>query len=190
MKYVKVIVVLIIIAMFSCIFIGCDKEKEEEEDNGISSGFTYSGAGEPSPVLYLAYKAATREFDIDNVRLEVSFGWLASHELDKLDFDMSDSLFALNAEDRSNRIVIRDIPRLNDIEYSCDFAYDTNLSTLNIVYNHSEEIIIPSDLFSGDSGEIWIAIEGEIYPNTHLGGGYNSFKYTKIEGDRVKLSAK
>ncbi len=189
MKYVKVIVVLVLIAMFSCIFIGCDKEKEEE-DKGLYSAANYGGAGNPSPVLFLEYRAETREFDIDNVQLEVSFGWLAFHELDKLDFDISDRLYALNAEDRSNRIVIRDIPRLNDIEYSCDFAYDTNLSTLNIVYNHSEEIIIPSDLFSGDSGEIWIAIEGEIYPNTHLGGGYNSFKYTKIEGDRVKLSAK
>ncbi len=189
MKYVKVIVVLIIIAMFSCIFIGCDKEKEEE-DKGLYSAANYGGAGNPSPVLFLEYRAETREFDIDNVQLEVSFGWLAFHELDKLDFDISDSLYALNAEDRSNRIVIRDIPRLNDIEYSCDFSANGSYLNSEIIYNHSEKIIIPSALFIGERGTIFVAIDGEIYPNHNLGGGYNSFKYTKIEGNRVKLSAK
>ena len=189
MKYLKVIVVLVLIAMFSCIFIGCDKEKEEEEKS-LSSGFAYDGSDEASPELFLDYRADAREFDIENVQLDVSFGWLKNCIIREIEEDLEYSLIILNECDFSHYCILTVIERFNSTEYMCDFAWKADVNKKGIEYNHSERIIVPTELFVGETGMIMIAIIGEVYPNTHLGGGSNSFKYAKIEGNRVKLSAK
>ena len=184
MKHVKVIVVLIIIAMFSCIFIGCDKEKaiEEEEDKGISSGFTYSGGDEPSPGSYLDYKSDVSVFDIDNVRLEVSFGWIADLDYDTEYSNWDAELVIGQAKKNGKEFILYEIPNYNSRDYTCWYEGNGKIG-----YSHSEEIVIPKEIFEKE-GEIVIKI---VKATTHGpaigGGGYNSFKYTKIGDNKIKI---
>ena len=187
MKYVKVVVVLVLIAMLICIFLGCEKEKtiEEEEDKGISSGFTYSGGGEPSPELYLGYKANISEFDLSNVKLEIGYGWVDVAHLDREQNVLNYELVAKQIGS-NNETILSHADNFNSTLYS----FYLDLEQEHYVYSHTEIVLIPQELFSKAAGEILLFIRDCDAPDKTYGGGYNSFKYTKIEGDRVKLSAK
>ncbi len=180
MKYVKVIVVLVLIAMFSCIFIGCDKEKEEEEDKGISSGFTYRG-GEFAPKLQLGFRAEQREFNIDDVRLEVGFGWIDFLNYDT-NFDNLDYELIINQVKKGGKeVTIMDIPNFNSRQYACHIG-ENNM----VEYSYLTEVKIPEELFE-EEGMIGISI---VNKETHMSPshGFDVFKYTKIGENKIKIS--
>ena len=177
MKF-KFLIISIIVITLVLLLIGCDSGKS------LSSSFSYNCGDEEMPGFWLDYKSDTREFDIDNVALDVYFGWHHPESF-STDYEPLNFKLVVNKDGDDNDILIREVIGFNSKEYYCGFG-----NSDKIEYSHSETVVIPKDLFDSDYGKIWIALEGYVSDNYYPGGGSNSFKYEKIGDNRVRLSAK
>ncbi|MCR4874928.1 MAG: hypothetical protein K5923_04230 [Clostridia bacterium] len=166
---------IILVLILSIAFVGC------KDNQGVSDGLIVKRGGNARG-LCIGYKADVREFDIDNVEIELYYGWNPICELDKNYEDLTYSLI-IECMGDPNKSVVKTIEHFNSIEYVCHPPYKGKIK-----YNHSEKIIIPEALFAGESGEILIYLLAEPSETTsQIEGGYISIVYTKIEGNRIRL---
>ncbi len=178
-KRLVLIIFLIIVALLSCMFVGC-KTDNAIEQAGIESGFTIS-SGEPQPPIHIGYKADVREFDIDKVELEIFFGWERGLDYDGVLGSFDYELVLENILDRGKYYPIKDISDFNDMKYT--FFY--NLENNQIEYSYSEKLIIPKEIFLGETGEVYIKVNNK--SNQISNGGFDSFLYTKIGDNKVRI---
>ena len=176
MKKIRLVICCLIILVLSVLIYGCSS------DAGLTSDFSYS-IDDPTAGFWLDYKSDKKEFKVDDVVLEVYFGWHHPTDFDtkydKLDFELIAKM-----DDGQDEYVVASIPEFNSIKYYCDFS-----SEKKIAYNHSETIIIPEELFDSESGRIWLILKGFVSDSYYPGGGYNSFIYTKIGDGLVRLDS-
>ncbi len=174
----RMIAFLCLVVVVLCAFtIGCSHKEE------LSSEFSYM-IDEPTSGFWLDYKSDKKEFKVDNVVLEVYFGWHHPTNFDTK-YDSLDFELVARKDDGQDEYVVASIPGFNSIKYHCDFS-----SGKKIAYKHSETIIIPEELFDSESGKIWLILKGFVSDGYYPGGGYNSFIYTKMGDGLVRLDSK
>ena len=200
-KYILVVTLVILIILCSC-SMGCEKE---EEDLGISNGF-YTFICAPTSVKdYAAYKSNVSVFPIEEVVLTFSFGWKNPlRQGNDEDRDIpSFKIYLFNNDDADNKILIKDINEYTSNAYSCYIeTRDSNGEILRLnggvpygiyVFNHSEEITIPTELFIGDSGCIVFYGEGRNYScvdetdSLNYSPHFNKAIFYRIDNCQVKL---
>lgn len=150
--------------------------------------------------IYMGYKAIKKTFDIDSVNLILSFGVMSYNEIDTEFIEIAReyggwdiSEFEIYfADEYGNNIMARKVAE-NFIseKYRVTFVTDELNNICYFVFNHSEEITIPKELFTENEGIIKICIGGmnvagdepgyEVLCNEHI-------KYQLVENDKVILS--
>lgn len=140
--------------------------ENEEQDNislGLENGFKPSNSAEESPIDFCAYKSDTNEFEIDDVTLDFFFG---GEYYMGVEYELSNGrsypTFDLGfADEDGNNFFVKHIEEnfVSD-KYSCEVVCDENCDIAEIRYNHSEQITIPSEMFTKENGQIWFVIYG------------------------------
>ena len=178
------------------------QELEEEIENlqsninaktGLENGFKPSNSAAEAPANYCAYKSDINEFNIDDVTLEFFFG---GHYASGVEHELSHSrnypTFDLYfVDEEGNRYFVKRIEEnfVSD-KYSCEVVYDENWYITEIRYNHSEQITIPSEVFTKENGQIWFEIHSananDIEPEVKCITGISIFY--QVSNGRVVLS--
>ncbi len=171
------IVTIILLMLFSSSLVGCKDNEIKEEQQGIESGFTRGG--EESSPMKTAFRSDVREFDIDDLTLDVSFGWWGyfDYKRDSETFDYK--LIAWNEEKIVDLLII---PNFNSEEYRCYYTEDWK-----VVYTHSEMLTIPKELLIGEEGEIGLSLIDTVQRDYSEGCDSSFFIYKRIGDNRVKI---
>lgn len=125
-------------------------------------GFESNGGAEPSESC--AYMSETNTFDIDNVTLTFYFGADFSSDINQeLEFVRNipefDVYFA--DADRNPIYTIRhSTENFVSEEYRVTWIFDENYNVKEKIYNHSESITIPKELFTEEQGVIRFYVSG------------------------------
>ena len=130
---------------------------KESSNKPIKSDFTFSG-GEANPIA-CDYKCDKTIFEIDNVYLDLYFGIkLVKGDVDTYVYT-SYECFDICAENEEKKCII-DHREENLVQKKYGFEVDSPFPDANIIYNHSERIILPSELFENDKGKIFVGLWG------------------------------
>ena len=159
----------------------------------LESGFKRSDDACEIPLFLCAYRSDKTEFDIDDVTLDFYYGgWYSDlgidYDLQQHNFPMFDIYFTNDAHDRC--FVKRVEENLVSEKYRCKFIDDDNSDATEIIFNHSESITIPREIFTENEGLIYFAIfsqnanytDSEVERIAGIGIRY------KVIGERVVLS--
>ena len=159
-------------------------EKEDDditnatnESEGLEGGSWVQYAGAPLPPGPLgAYKSEKREFDIENVTLEFFYG-VINCDIDVIGpFIGHYPSFDVGFEnDDGDRVIIKHVEEeLVSEKYGTELIYDHNLKVRKRVYNYSEFITIPKELFTSKTGKINFILRGDIIRDEELVDSYTS----------------
>jgi hypothetical protein len=137
--------------MVSCDFAGLFNQDKDTTDGG-------------APIDGRSYLAACNlnnaEFDIDNVTVEFMYGY----DYNGHNYPVFDICFVYG----DNEVVVKQVEEsFNSEKYRCELIYDDELNKIiRVEYNHSENITIPKEVFTNDSGQIMFGIYAvsENYP--------------------------
>lgn len=189
--------VLLILLTLLLLVTGCEQPAQNldgdasSDDAGLEVGFKPSGDALYSK--YGAYKSATNKFDINDVTLEFYFGGIyASGVEHELTHSSNYPKFELWFEnDRSEKHFIKSVDEnFVSEKYRCYPIFDEARNLTEIKFNHSETFTIPPEMFSRESGTIWLKAYGEnprhLVPTVHC---FVSVRiYYKVTDGTVTLS--
>ena len=173
----------------------------------LEFGYTEKMFGQSGPEVpgwgnfYFAYRSEKRTLDIDSVKLTISFGVLSYNEIDAAfieykreyaGWDIPEFKIYFADEDGSNIQTAREVKEsfINE-KYRVKGVVDEPNNLYSYVFNHSEEITIPKELFTESEGIIKICVGG-----MNVAGNepeyavlcYEYIKYQLIENNKVVLS--
>ena len=159
----------------------------------LESGFKPSDDACEIPLFYCAYRSDKTEFDIDDVTLDFYYGgWFTNlgieYDLQLYNFPMFDIYFTNDAHDRC--FVKRVEENLVSEKYRCKFIDDDDWNATEIIFNHSESITIPREIFTENEGVIYFAIYSKNANHTVPEVEWIAGKaiFYKIIGEKVILS--
>lgn len=208
-------VVLIIISIILCSFVGCsvfealNGDNELGDDSGVSDSTNedqdkitendklYYGFSneEPGEKYKCAYKSDKCEFDINNVTLTFSFGGIFGPYIDLErenggnDFPYGFDIYFSN--DDGNLIHVKHVDENYVSEkYNVKSTFVNNQQFLE--FNYSEAFTIPSELFSKVQGVIYFDLWGKnIGQDQETEMPFSGVRlYYKLDDNRVTLSDK
>lgn len=197
--------VLLILMIFSLLVTGCGQNADTVPDNGngetdtnvgavLESGFNPSDDACEIPLFHCAYRSNKTEFDIDDVTLDFYYGGDYSnlgieYDLQQHNFPVFEIYFKNETHDRC--FVKRVEENLVSEKYRCKFIYDDNRNAIEIIFNHSESITIPREIFTENEGVIYFTIYSQNVNYTNSSVEFITGKaifYKVIEG-KVVLSS-
>ena len=158
----------------------------------LESGFKKSDDCE-TPLFHCAYRSDKTEFDIDDVTLDFYYGgWFTNlgieYDLQLYNFPTFEIYFTNDAHDRC--FVKRVEENLVSEKYRCKFIDDDDWNATEIIFNHSESITIPREIFTENEGVIYFAIYSKNANHTVPEVEWIAGKaiFYKIIGEKVILS--
>ena len=170
-----------------------EKETEtvEKLGNSIESGFTLPNDGCEIREFHCAYRSMKTEYDIDNVTLDFYYGGIyypdIEYQLNFYDIPLFELYFK---EAGGEKYLIKRVEE-NFIskKYYCDVLEDGEYN-INIIFNYSESITIPKEIFTKDSGLLFFQIYGKSIGKLTLENDYIAGKhfYYKVIGEKVLIS--
>ena len=132
---------------------------------GLEAGFDTKGIGscDDAPIFKCAYKSDVTEFDIENVTLTFCYGGF--YELFETATEQYLSypvfeLYLFNDTNPEEKILVKKVEE-NLISEKYRIYTVTEKFKTAIKYNHSEDITIPKELFTNESGLIWFSVNGQ-----------------------------
>ncbi|MCH5147024.1 MAG: hypothetical protein J1F61_03330 [Clostridiales bacterium] len=113
----------------------------------------------------IAYKSDKRTFNIDEVKLTLSFGSLRSgKDVGFDDFDIPEFKIYYADKSRNNLYTVRNVQEdFTSEEFGINIIYDVPNNLYYYEFNHSEEITIPKEIFTQSEGIFTITIGGMNY---------------------------
>jgi hypothetical protein len=197
----KSVIAMILLMSFTLKLFSCDFP-ESPEPTTLEKGFTYKSSARPCAV-----KSDIVEFDIDNVVLDLYYGWNSlAYEPSGDDFELSAVIICF--VDYSQSIQYDDLEDYRNVdnlyimnEYSPDEFYSeafyakpkSNGWGSRWEFAHHEEIKVPEGVFEGGQSSFWFGVcdvwQNEVnlqYSIWRFAGVYLYCEYT--EPNRVKLS--
>ena len=173
-----------------------DDKKDDDNENtgdGLESGFVGS---EEINGYFIAYRSDRKEFDINDVTLEFSYGGWFIHHPDGTVCQCSQNypyfdIYFTN-EDGGKIFVKRVEENFVSEKYNCKLILDENRDIVDVEFNHSEILTIPKEIFTREKGIIWISFYGEDVSRDPVKYDWFAGNYIhyKVEGDMVYLSTK
>ena len=144
-------VMLIILLLTSALSLGACGNK------GLEAGFVWRNHPDSTSDYFCAYKSDKREFDINDVTLTFYYG---GH------YGIEYPSFELYFENENNDIyLIKKVDDHNPEDYLIDTDYKKLFAKDKRVFNHSEIITIPKELFINDNGYILFVLAYEYEQN-------------------------
>ena len=158
----------------------------------LEDGFIISG--ELIPTRFAAYRNNTCEFDIDHVTLEFFYGGLWANDIEFVlthsdnypEFD----LYFVNSD--GDELLVKHVEEnFVSEKYRCDVYYVSPRKT-GVIFNFSEYLTIPKELFCKNSGVIYFEIRGvnPRSPSQKVDLIASEIIYYRIINDTVFLSNK
>ena len=170
-----------------------EKENGENSDEGLKSDFASS---DEMSFFFVAYQSDKKEFDINDVTLEFSYGGRFIHHPDGTVCQYSESypyfdIYFTN-EDGGKIFVKRVEENFVSEKYNCKLILDENRDIVDVEFNHSEILTIPKEIFTREKGIIWISFYGENVSRDPVKYDWfaGTYIHYKVEGDMVYLSTK
>nr|MCR4874582.1 hypothetical protein [Clostridia bacterium] len=140
-----VILLIVLIILFG--LSGC---KANQEAAVIEYGYSIESTDRQAPNVLLAYKVSTSEYDCSSVQIEYSIG---CNSIKKANIE----LYMYNYVNQDYKVNIKEIDGDIEEKYSYKITYDNNNHNKGkIEYTHKDSLIIPQELFIGNSGSIII----------------------------------
>ncbi|MCH5162383.1 MAG: hypothetical protein J1G38_02705 [Clostridiales bacterium] len=143
-----------------------NNDKPSAGKTGLEWGFVVSSDDLPSE--WCAYKSDTDTFDIYDVTLEFYFGTIMPRDVtdEHIDNELENGsnipefdIYFGNSHEEPLYTVRHSTENFISKEYSC-YIEDYYSKETKIVYNHSERITIPQELFTSRQGVISFCIAG------------------------------
>ena len=161
---------------------------------GIESGFIASN-GEEINSFQVAYKSDKTFFDIEDVTLTFYYGGHYDNYIE----DIRESIYNIPSfdiyftDEYGNEILVKTVEEnfVSD-KYNLDFIFG-NFWQTEVIFNHSESITIPKEMFKEESGVVYFSIRGTniLEPNpTYKSIRTMPIYYKKFCGDKIILSDK
>ena len=156
---------------------------------GLEAGFKWKNETDAWRDYYCAYRSDEREFNINDVTLTFYYGG----NTNGIEFPFA--IYFMNEEE--DIYLIKEVKDHNPEDYLVNDEYNKILFTYKYtrIFNHSEIITIPADLFVNDSGYILFILTSESVDHGRPSIGIQnhqlagiSIKYEKNQ-DRIILSA-
>ena len=188
---------------------GCANDVDKKY-NGLSIGFNYTGSR--YHVIMCATRSEETTFDIDDVTLDFYFGWFASEPPlnatavapDGLGEEVRYALYFTEEElfvgsgsfwhigdycDLEGNYFIR---KIFPEEFTSETFRASQTKCAGKIFNHSESITIPKEMFSKPNGRFWFRIQ-EVFGSQEKGfyselGGNIGIYYEFINDNTVRLS--
>jgi hypothetical protein len=191
---------IILAVLLSFCAVACDSGEPDEEyiPAALESGLMLrisSGCEDSSP-YFAAYRSDKTEFAIDDVTLTFYFGRIDAHfgYGNGEETEISIKMFFLTGE--RNDLKYTYIKKIDDFyreEYNC-YMNRINKKTLRIIYNHSEDITVPAELFTEERGRLDLGIvEYIVWVDGVIEPQYETLQavaiYYKVTGQTVHLSS-
>ena len=193
-----ILFIICILALFSCsndseggVFDNAELPSITEvydQYSGFSTDFI-STNGHHSPGL-IDFSTEKRYFPIDEVKLKLYFGFSRSEH--SIPSHREYAIRVFNRETEAEGIIYRDGSKYEDSEFL--FSEDDKKKA---VYNHSENIIIPKEVFEAETGRLDIEIyagpsdncyDKYLAPNMSLEATSRYCIYYRTDGKTVELS--
>ena len=157
---------LIARVMFVVLFISSALNLAGCGNKGLEAGLDTTGIGgcDYSPAFKCAYKSDVTEFDVESVTLTLYYGGFYEFHIEtEVEHRFSYPVFELyffNDTNPEDKILIKRVEEnLVSEKYR---AYITTEKFKKIIkYNHSEDITIPKELFTSESGLIWFSVNAQ-----------------------------
>jgi hypothetical protein len=192
---------IILAVMLSFCAVACDSGENPGEEYipaALENGFIRQGGGggEPSNPYFVAYRGDKTEFPVDEVTLTFYFGMIDAH----LGYGNGDEaevyikVFFLTGDRNSWRYTyIKELEDFYREEYTC-YMNRINKDTLQIIYNHFEDITVPKELFIYETGRLEFGIvEYIVWVDGVIEPQYETLQavaiYYKVTGQTVRLSS-
>ena len=192
-QFIFKIISLILILSILFIFTACDKSNE---NTGLENGFEI-GAGCASPPNLCAYKSDKVIFDIDDVTFDFYYGvsyinnyYKGCMLLDVQSFPVFDVLFQ---DENGKEYIVKHVEEnFVSEKYRVEKIFDENYNVTEIIFNHSETLTVPKEVFIYNKGYFYFQVRGD---NMSKSGTKNqtitgACIYYKVEGEQVILSSK
>ena len=162
---------------------------------GLESGFEASN-GEEINFFQAAYKSDKIIFDIEDVTLTFYYGGFYYSGAE----DVRESIYNIPSfdmyftDDYDNKILMKTVEEnLVSDKYNYELIYGNFWRRSEFIFNHSEFITIPKEMFKEDRGVIYFSIMGTniLEPNpTYEWIAGEPICYKKICSDKIILSSK
>lgn len=171
----KKIVALIVILNIMFFLNGCSWIEGINIQGELHGGDPYY-SGLELPAAFCSYRSEKRTFDIDDVTLTFYFGGHFNYSEDGYEhplYDYPDGYDIFMKNDSGKEIFIRhSTDNFVSEKYYARLIWDKEKKEfIDIEYNYSENITIPKELFSNESGIIYFYLMGDniLYPNNQYG---------------------
>ena len=158
--------------------------------DGLEAGFKMSirGSGEVN-LFSLAYKSDTDQFDINNVTLTFYYGVACEDDIEyvrKTRFNYPNFELYFYNDEQTHILARRVEENLVSEKYRCWIGRGSRM-----VFNHSEELTIPKELFTKETGVICLGLYGaDARTNEEEPKLLNLIEiYYKKDGDKITLSS-
>lgn len=157
--FLTILLIVLMVSLVSC----TPKNKPIDNDKVLESGFVYS-FGEPLPSDFCAYRIEKNEFSIDRDYINFYFGGLFNSNIElELSSGKNFPEFSVYFVDK-NETLIQTAINFNENYVSDKFRVscinNEKKELVNVNYNFSTQLIIPSEVVNEDYGQIRIRVGG------------------------------
>ncbi|MBE5763607.1 MAG: hypothetical protein E7338_05235 [Clostridiales bacterium] len=171
---------LIILALFTCMFVGC-----KENNEIISYGFAFKSTQEESSDIFVAYSIPSQINKNEEIVVDLCYGHISKNtsQIIEPDFD----LIIYNLNNKDNRIEQKITDFYSNDEYLCSLSRENKYSRKwEINYSHKETLVLPSELFFEDKDEVVLRVQGT-YGVNEKRSGWISFCYCKNNSGNIEI---
>lgn len=155
----RVMLFILIVSIFA--MMGCSNQTDITK--GLRNGFSGSDFTNEKNACLIAYESDKNEFDINDVTLTFHFGFALPSGIELELTGESYPVYELYFENEEGMSVLVKHVEENLIseKYECKVIFDDNYHIIEILYNHSETLTIPQELFTKETGIIHFCIYSE-----------------------------
>lgn len=156
---------LLLISTALCLCLsGCGWNIEQEKDQGLESGFYFPYGLNQIGVWHAACRSEKSVFDINDVTLTFYYGDdfvyadLETYRRRNFTYQYYELYFANEA---LTKILIRHVDEdFVSEKHRCKYRCNDYGEVTEIIFNHSEELTIPKELFTKEEGIVYFYVTG------------------------------
>lgn len=192
---------LILTALCLCLS-GCGQNVEPEKDQGLESGFYFPYGLSEIGVWHAACRSEKSVFDINDVTLTFYYGDDFGYEEDletyrehSFTYEYYELYFA---NDNNKKILIRHVDEdFVSEKHRCKYRWNESGEVTEIIFNHSEELTIPKELFTKEKGIVYFYVTGWGTAGRLIGTEKETYRtktisdipiYYEKDGNTIKLT--
>ena len=155
----RVMLFILIVSIFA--MMGCSNQTDITK--GLRKGFSGSDFSDESNACLIAYESDNNEFDITDVTLTFYYGFVLASGIELELSGQSYPVYELYFENEEGvSVLVKHVEEnLISEKYECKVIFDDNYHIIEILYNHSETLTIPQELFTKETGIIHFCIYSE-----------------------------